>query len=198
VFDRHHAATAMALVGGDQHLGTGILDPVGQRLGRKAGEHHRMHGAQAHAGQHDDHDFGNHRQVNGDHVTLLHAEAAEHIGQTAHLVRQLAPAHAARLVWMIALPEDGGQRRLGWQVTIDTVDRGVQRAVGKPADARFDRIKKGVLDLGKRLDPVELRGLLAPEALRFVQRAAVERRVGGFVDMGVRRETRRHRKEFSI
>ena len=50
--ERHDAAAAVAAVGGDQHLGLRVVDPVAQRLGAEAAEDDGVHRADAGAGQH--------------------------------------------------------------------------------------------------------------------------------------------------
>ena len=87
--ERQHLAPAVAAVGGDQGDGLGVVDPVPQRLGGEAAEHHRVHRADAGAGQHGDGRLGDHREVDGDPVAPLDAERLERVGAAADLPRQL-------------------------------------------------------------------------------------------------------------
>ena len=66
-----------------------ILDAAGQAVGREAAEHHRMHRADAGAGQHGIGRFRDHRQIDGDAVALLDAVRLQHIGEAADLRVQL-------------------------------------------------------------------------------------------------------------
>ncbi len=66
-------SAAHAFVGGDDQLALGVEHAVAQRIGRETAEDDGMHGADARAGQHGDGGLWNHRQINADTVTLLHA-----------------------------------------------------------------------------------------------------------------------------
>ncbi len=57
------------------HLGPGVVDADGELVGGEAAEHHRVHGADARAGQHRDHGLGDHRHVDDDPVALGDAES---------------------------------------------------------------------------------------------------------------------------
>ena len=87
---REHLAAAVAAVGGDQHLGLGVVDAVGQRLRREAAEHDAVRGADAGAGQHRHGRLGDHRQVDVDPVARLRRR-----GPSARW-RSAAPRRAAR------------------------------------------------------------------------------------------------------
>jgi hypothetical protein len=65
-------------------LAAAVVDAIGDRVRREAAEHHRMHRADARAGEHRHRGFGNHRQVDGDDVALGHAERAQRVGEAAH------------------------------------------------------------------------------------------------------------------
>ena len=94
--ERHHAAAAVAAVGGDEHACLGVVDPVAQRLGGEAAEHHRVHRADAGAGEHRDRRLGNHRQVDRDPIAPLHAERLQRIGGAADLLGQLPVGETRR------------------------------------------------------------------------------------------------------
>ena len=57
-FQRDDGSAAIAAVGGDQHLGLRVVDPVAQRLGREAAEHDGVNGADPRAAEHRDHQLG--------------------------------------------------------------------------------------------------------------------------------------------
>ena len=101
--EREHLAAAVSAVGGDQHLGLGVVDPVGERLGGEAAEHDAVRRADAGAGEHRHRGLGDHRHVDVDPVALLDAEALEHVGEPLHLVEQLGVGDRARVAGL-ALP----------------------------------------------------------------------------------------------
>jgi hypothetical protein len=63
-------AAANRLVGRDDRLAVGIQYPVLDGLRGKAAKHHRVHGADAGAGQHGVDRFRNHRHVDADTVAF--------------------------------------------------------------------------------------------------------------------------------
>ena len=83
-------AAAPAAVGGDEHPGARVLDPVAQRVGGEAAEDDRVRGSDAGAGEHRDGELGDHRHVDRHAVAPLDAERAERVGATPHLLEQLA------------------------------------------------------------------------------------------------------------
>src|SRR5579864_3925891 len=67
-----------------------IVDALGEAVGRKTREHHRVNGADPRAGKHRVGGFRNHRQVDRDAVALLHIAGAQDVGELADLVMELA------------------------------------------------------------------------------------------------------------
>ena len=68
--ERRGLAAAVAAVGGDDHLGPGVVDPAVQRLGGEAAEDDRVRRPEAGAGEHRDRCLRDHRQVDRDGVAL--------------------------------------------------------------------------------------------------------------------------------
>ena len=101
-----HVAAAVAAVGGDQHLGLGVVDAVAQRVGAEAAEHDAVGGADAGAGQHRDGRLGDHRQVDVDPVADADAEALQHVGEPLRLVEQVGVGERAGVA-RLALPVEG-------------------------------------------------------------------------------------------
>ena len=93
----HVLAATQAFVGSNDELAGAITDAVGDRVRCEPAEHHHVHRADARAGQHRHHRFGNHRQVDGDPVALGHAEVAQRVCQPADPRVQLAIADALDL-----------------------------------------------------------------------------------------------------
>ncbi len=107
--------------------------------------------------------------------------AAQRIGKLADLAVQLAVGDLTVLGGVIALPDDRHLIAPLVQVAIQAVGRDVQRAVGEPLDVHVVIVEGGAFDLGERFDPVQPRGLLAPEAVGIDDRLLIQRLVGGFV-----------------
>ena len=101
---RHLAAAAQALVGGDDDRGFGVFDAAGERVGREAAEHDGMDRADPRAGQHRIGRLGDHRQVDGDAVALLDAMRLQHIGEAADLVGKFGVGDVLGLRWDRRLP----------------------------------------------------------------------------------------------
>jgi hypothetical protein len=85
----HRLAAAHAGVGRDHHLRLGVVDAGGQRAGGEAAEHHRVDGADAHAGQHGEQRLGDHRHVDQHAVALADAERLQDGGHALHFGVQL-------------------------------------------------------------------------------------------------------------
>ncbi len=87
LLQRHDAAAPPGAVTGDEHLGSGVLDAVAQRVGREPAEHHRVRGADAGAREQRHRQLRHHPQVDVDPVALLHAEGLERVGELRDVVR---------------------------------------------------------------------------------------------------------------
>ena len=77
---RHDLARARTAVGAHDHLGRGIVDALRQVDRGEAAEHHRMHRADAGAGQHGEDGLRHHGHVQQDAVAAFHAQFLEHGG----------------------------------------------------------------------------------------------------------------------
>ena len=94
---RHLAAAAQALVGGNDHMAVAVLNPARDGIRREAAEHHRMDRANPGAGQHGIGRLRDHRHIDGDTVALLDPPALEDIGHAAGLFIGLAIGDLAAL-----------------------------------------------------------------------------------------------------
>ncbi len=192
--ERYGAAAAAALVGGDDIARAAILDAAGQRLGREAGEDHRVDRPDPGAGEHRIGDLGDHRHVDGHPVALADAVRFQHVGELADILVELAIGdRAVRRGRIVRLPEDGGLVAALVEMPVDAVGRDVEFAVLEPLDRDVRCVEGGVLDLGERLDPVEPLGLLGPEAFGVHHRAPVHLVVFCPVDKGAPGPLGRHR-----
>ena len=120
---REHLAAPVAAVGGDQHLGLGVVDPVGERVRGEPAEHDAVRGADASAGQHRDRRLGDHRQVDVDPVAATDAEALEHVGEALHLVEQLGVGDRARVARLALEVERDLVAEAGLDVAVEAVVR---------------------------------------------------------------------------
>ena len=182
---RHFLAAAQTFVGGDDEFGCRIGNPSGQRIRRKAAEHHRVHRADARAGEHRDCRFGNHRHIDGDAVALRHAETFQQVRGFANLLVQLAIADRFGFVRIVAFPEDRGFVAALFQMTVQAIRRQIQLAVVIPADVQVFRIVRNIFDLGIRLGPVQPLADARPEFLRIPHRLGVHFFVVGLLDARV-------------
>ena len=181
---RHLLAAAQSLVGGDDDLGLAVGDALGEAVGREAGEHHRMNGADPRAGQHRIGRFRDHRQIDRDAVALLDVPGAQDVGHLADFVVQLAVGDVLGLRGIVALPDDRGLVAALLEMAVDAVPGRVQDAVLEPFDGDVAGREGDVLDLMEGLHPVDALGLLGPEAIGIIDRAGVHLAVLGVVDKG--------------
>ncbi len=138
----------------------------------EAAEHHRVHGPQAHAGQHGDDRLGNHRQVDDDPIPSVDALRPQHGRVPLHLGVQLAVGEGARLVDLRGDPHDRVLLPARVQVAVHAVVAGVGLPTHEPAGEGRTAV---VQHLRPGLVPVHLLGLLGPECLALVDGAVVER-----------------------
>ena len=131
-FERNFFAAAYAFVCGDDAGAFTIHDAPRQSIGGKSAKHHRVHSADARAGQHGVGSFHDHRHIDGHPVTLFNALGFEHIGEGADLGMKLLIGDVFVVSWLVAFPNDsclGGAFR---QVTVNAIYRGVEGAVCEP------------------------------------------------------------------
>ncbi len=160
--EREDLAFAPPAVGGDHELGARIVDARPEALRAEAAEDDRVHGADARYGQHCDHCFRDHREVDRDAVAGVDAEAGEQIGRPLDLGGQLGVSDGPAVA-RLALPVDGDTVAVaGQDVSIEAVVRHVEFAVVEPGRERRIGPVEG---LGERLVPVqESACLVGPEA----------------------------------
>src|SRR5262249_48599774 len=162
--------------------GATVLDAAREAVRREAAEHDGMNGADARAGEHCDRRLGDHRQIDRDAIALLDAFRPQRIREAADLFVQFAVGDAAVFGGIVALPKDCGLTAALGEMAVDTIGRGVERAVLVPAD-RYVARERRVADLLVRLDPIEALALLAPEAVRIFEGVPVEAEIFGLVDL---------------
>ena len=194
---RHRAATAQSFVGRDQDHAVGIENAVFQGVRRETAEHHRMHRADARAGQHRHQRLGNHRHVDRDPVTLGHAARLQDIGKAAHLAVQLAIGDVLVRRRIIAFPDDGNLLAARSEMAVQTVVGDIQSRAFEPADR--GRVKVAIGDRVPALFPAhELVGLLGPELVGRRHRATIHIAILLLVDMRRRGDSGRDRTDFAL
>ena len=166
-----HAAAPVAAIGGDEHRALRVVDAIAKGLRREAAKHHRVHGANACAGQHRDRRLGDHRQVDRHTIALLHAECLQRVGAAPDLLAQLpVGVHAA--IAGLAFPDD---RRLvaprTAEVPVDTIGGDVELATAEPLRVRGRPFKHRL----PRPGPGERPGLLRPECEAIARGVIIER-----------------------
>ena len=135
-FERYGLAAADTLVGGNEDLGTAVLDTPGQRVRRKSAEYDGVHGTDARARKHRDGRFRDHRHVDRHAIALFRAEFLQRVRETADAPVQVAVGDGQVAVRVIALPDDCRIVTLCVHVAIDAVVADIQSAVTEPANVQ--------------------------------------------------------------
>ena len=159
----HDAAGLDAAARREDQFRPRVVDAGRQFLGGEAAEHHAVHGADPRAGEHRDDRFRHHRHIEDDAVALDHAEILHDRGERLYLVQKLGIGEFGDRV---------GQRRIVDQreligasardMAVERVVAGVDHGAGEPAAVSA---RRGIEDLLRRLDPVDLARRLRPKAL---------------------------------
>ena len=150
----------------------GVFDAGGEFFCRKAAEHHRVHRADARAGQHRHHGFRHHRHIEDDAVAFGDAKVGHDGGERLHLMQHLGIGEFCGFARQRQIVD---QRHLAGaaagDVAIERVVAGVDLGACEPAavDAHC-----GIEDLLRRLDPVDLARGLGPKALGIGERTGVD------------------------
>ncbi len=100
-------AAAVARVLREDGDAAGVVDAVGDGIGREPAEDDRVDGADARAGEQGDGQLRRHAHVDGHAVALLDAQGLEGVGEALHLGVQFGVGEAANLA-RLALPDERG------------------------------------------------------------------------------------------
>ncbi|MNZ76278.1 hypothetical protein D3C78_947790 [compost metagenome] len=191
LLQRDVLATAHALVGGDHGAAVGVEYAVAQGIGGEAAEYHRVHGADACAGEHGVGRLGDHRHVDADPIAFLHAALFQHVGQATHMAVQLAVGDLRGFGGVVAFPDEGDLVAALFQVAVDAVIGDVQLAALEPLGLALLQI--AAVQLVPGFEPGEEAGrLLAPEQLGLLDGLLIQALVGVVVDQGVLAHGVRH------
>ena len=166
----NHASASPAAVGGDDHAGAGVVDPVANCVRAEPAKHDAVNDAQARAGQHGHGKFRNHGHVEHDPVAGFQALSFQTVGKALHVRQQVGIRDDARVA-RLAFPVVGHLVSApGFHVPVQAVGGDVGLAVHEPLDER----RLPLLQLCPRLEPGEAVGDFAPEAFGILEAAPVK------------------------
>ena len=171
----HHFGALDAARGRKNGLRRAIVDAHGEFVCGKAAEHDRMHRPQPRAGEHRDERFGHHRHVDDDAVAFGDARRFEGPRQSRDFPLHLGIGEARDRAGDGAVVDHGKALPVaGGDMAVDRVPARIELAARKPAR---DRLGVCVEHAGRRADPIDALGDLAPEPLRIEPGTAVDFRV---------------------
>ena len=146
-----------------------------------------MRRADFRAGEHGDGQLGNHAHVDRDAVALHDAQRFQRVGEAIHFALEHAERQHARIA-RLAFPDDGGLvAPRGMRVPVHAVVGDVELSAHEPFGPR----RVPFQHLLPRREPVQILGLLRPEAFGIFRGAIVD---GGIVPVGALPEFFRRRK----
>ncbi len=174
LLDRRRLALAAGGVRGDQELGVRELHPLGHGVRREAAEDEVVRRADPSAGEHRDHDLGDHRQEDPHDVALLDALVLERVRELLDVAVEVGVGDVALLALLAAPVEGHAVAVAGLDVPVDAVVADVELPAGEPLVEGGLRL---VEHLVPALGPVEVLGLLLPPGLRVLRGLLVDRGV---------------------
>ncbi len=125
VLERNDFSPAPAAVRSDEERRLGVVVALGDGIGAEAAEDDAVRSADTRAGQHRDHQLGNHRHIERHPVAGLDAHLFQDVGEFTDLAKQVLVAEHTTLA-RLSLPDD---RRLvapaGGNMSVDAVVAGV-------------------------------------------------------------------------
>ncbi len=172
LFQRDVLAAAYAFISGDHGLAVGIEDAVAQGVRGKPAEHHRMHRADAGAGQHRISRFRHHRHVDAHAIAFLHPALFQHVSQASDIAMEFFVGDFGGLGRVVALPDDCHLIAARLQMPVDAVVTDIQFAALEPAGgAGLDVRLLNLIPVGKPVE--EALGLFRPEGIGLFNRLPV-------------------------
>ena len=170
LFELDHLPAPPSAVGGDADLRFGVVDPIGQRLRRKAAEHHRMNRADSRAREHRNRSLRYQRHVDRDAVAVLDAEALESVTASANFVGEHLVGQDARVAGL-ALPDQRGLvAARGVEMAIEAVVRGIDRTANEPFRIREIPLER----LAERIEPMQVVRAFGPERVGVILSALAQ------------------------
>ena len=173
---RHRLAVAHPRIRTHHQHRLCIIDTGGQRACGEAAEHHRMNRANACAGQHRKGRLGDHRHVDQHPVATLDSQLLVDRRHALHFALQFGKG--VHLLF-VGLGRDVHQRTVVGPLGSVAVDRVVAKIGLAALEPFHERRLRVVADLLDRLVPVHELGLLRPESITVIDRAAIKLLVVG-------------------
>ena len=170
---RHELAAALAAIGGDDEAAGAILDPAVQCFGGETAEDDAVNGADPGAGEHRHRGLRNHRHVQGYAIALGGPQRLQDVRHPNNFGVEIAVSQRTDVAGLVTFPQDRFLLRSLGEMTVDAIITEVENPVFEPAYVY--RIERPVADPGRLPVPVQPLCLLRPEAVRVLDRAAVER-----------------------
>ena len=168
-------AAAHAGVGGEEHLGLGVVDARGERCGGEPAEYDGVDRADARAREHRERGFRDHRHVDQHAVAATHAFRPQHGGAAIHFGVKLGVRVTRRCGGFGRQVDERRLVRARRQMTIDGVMAQVRAPADEPTRERRLRI---VEDLLERRLPLDQRRFIPPERVAIVDRPGVKISIG--------------------
>lgn len=132
-----------------------------------------MDSADANTGKNGDNGLGNHGQVNGNRVALLHTHLLESPGDFADIAEELRVGDIAAAFGLVGLVDDGDAVGVLEGVAVDAVVRGVELALDEPLGVAA--LEGAAVDGLEVAGPGEqLAGLVAPKLVGICDGLFVE------------------------
>src|SRR5271166_2983766 len=180
-------AAAPSAIGGDAKDRFGVVDAIAQGLGGESAEDDRMDRADARAGEHRDHCFGNQRHVDRNAVAGFNSETLEGVTTLTDLVGEhLIGQHPG--VARLAFPD---KRRLVAAGSAQMAIEAIVRNVELTADEPFGEGRIPSERFCERFEPVQFSSTFGPKTLRILSGTPIERFVfGQTLDVRFRAENR--------
>ena len=165
IFQRDVFGSAEGTIAGDDELGIGILQTVGNALCTETTKDDGVNGPNPCTSQNSNRQFWNHSHIDADTVAFFDAIVLEYIGKLVHLGMQLRIGEqAVVIIRVIGFPDDGRLVGLVYQVSVDTVFSDVELCTAEPFDGRLLEIP--IQDLVPGLLPLKMAGHFPPKIFR--------------------------------
>ena len=155
-------ALAIAGIAGEHHLRPARVDAVGNCARAKAGEHHVVDRAHAHAGEHRHHPLHRHGHVDGDAVAATHAIGTQCGGEARHTMQELRVRQHAPVAPLVRVDNRGVPATPIAHVPVERVVTQVRLAALEPGEGR----RVGAEHRIPRAEPLHRLGGVCPEFVR--------------------------------
>ena len=184
-FERYPTTTTNTLVGRNDDIRIAVNDTTGECIWREAPKDHRVNCPDTRAGQHRDGGLRNHWHVYSNPVALVNAYGLQDVGEAAYPAVKVGVADRKVAIGVVSFPDNRCLIGLVFKVPVDAVVANIEFAVFIPANMQIIACEGNVLDLGKRLRPIDNFRLLCPEIFVVVDGPTVHVEVFLLADQAV-------------